>query len=193
VRRLLKGEAKVERHRSPLKRNVRWLSVEVVVITCYAMTFEELNSELQKLVGETVSFVRVATNSIIIYFFGEPGSDSVVSVFIDPTWRFQRHGKVVVGSYDLQMDESDAESEEECREEFQRMAALTHGLQGAALESVEIDFDSSDITMKFSDGQVVRNFANSAFVDEDWTYRNVALGIAADVSPSGITLRNEKE
>ena len=157
------------------------------------MTFEELNSELQKLVGETVSFVRVATNSIIIYFFGEPGDDSVVSVFLDPTWRFQRHGKVVVGSYDLQMDESDAESTEEYREEFQRMAALTHSLQGAALESVDIDFASSDITMNFSDGQVVRNFANSAFVDEDWTYRNVALGIAAYVSPLGITLRNEKE
>lgn len=156
------------------------------------MTFDELNSELQKLVGQRVSFVRVATNSIIIYFFGEPGDDSVVSVFIDPTWRFQRNGKVVVGSYDLQMDKSDIESKE-YEEEFQRVAALTSGLRGALLESVDIDFDSSDIAMKFSDGQVVRNFANSAFDDEAWTYRNVAQDITADVSPLGVMLRSEKE
>ncbi len=46
------------------------------------MTFEELNAELQMLVGEKISFVRVAANSIIIYFFGEPGDDNVIrSVF----------------------------------------------------------------------------------------------------------------
>ncbi len=157
------------------------------------MTFEELNSELQKLVGQSVSFVRVAANSIIIYFFGEPGDDRVVSLFIDPTWRFQRYGKVVVGSFDLQMDESDFESEEEYQEEFQRMAALPSSLQGAVLENVDIDFDSSDISMTFSDGQIVRNFANSAFDDKDWTYRNAAQGIAVCVSPIGIRLRSKKE
>jgi hypothetical protein len=62
------------------------------------MRFEELNAELQKLVGEKVSFIRVAANSIIIYFFGEPGDANVVSVFVDPTWRFQKQGKIVVGT-----------------------------------------------------------------------------------------------
>lgn len=157
------------------------------------MTFEELNAELQKLVGEKVSFVRVAANSIIIYFFGEPGDCNVVSVFIDPTWRFQRHGKVIVGSYDLQVDESDFESKEEYQKEFERLASLPSSLEGAKLESVEIDFESSDISMKFSDGQAMRNFANSAFDDKDWTYRNVAQGITAYVSPSGIKLRSKKE
>ncbi len=157
------------------------------------MTFEELNVELQKLVGEKFSFVRVAANSIIIYFFGEPGDDNVVSVFIDPTWRFQRHGKVIVGSYDLQIDESDFDSKEEYQEEFEQLASLPNSLEGAKLETIEIDFESSDICMKFSDGQVMRNFANSGFDDKDWTYRNVAQSITAYVSPLGIRLRSKND
>ena len=156
------------------------------------MTFEQLNAELQKLVGEKVSFIRVAANSIIIYFFGEPGDDNVVSVFVDPTWRFQKKGKVVVGSYDLQIDESDFESEDKYQEEFERIASLPHSLEGAELESVKIDFDSSDLSMRFSDDQVVRNFANSAFDDKDWTYRNVAQRITAYVSPLGVRVRNDE-
>jgi hypothetical protein len=65
------------------------------------MTLEELNSELKKLIQMTVSFKRIAGNSIIIYFFGEPGDATVVSMFIDPTWRYQKQGKVVVGSQDF--------------------------------------------------------------------------------------------
>ncbi len=48
------------------------------------MTFEELSDELNKLVGEKVAYRRIAANSVIIYFFGDPGDESVVSVFIDP-------------------------------------------------------------------------------------------------------------
>ena len=149
------------------------------------MTLAELNAELQNLVGERVSFVRIVCNSIIIYFRGEPG-DSVVSVFIDPSWRIQRHGKVIVGSYDLQIDEADFESKEEYQQEYERIAALSDGLQGSTLEAVGIDSEASDLEMKFSDDQVVRNFANSAFDDKAWTYRNVAKGIAVVVSVFGI-------
>ena len=156
------------------------------------MTFEELDTELQKLVGEKVSFVRVAANSIIIYFLGEPGDDSVVSVFIDPAWRFQRHGKVIIGSYDLQIDECDFETKEKYQAEFERLASLPGSLEGSKLESVEIDFESSDISMRFSDGRVVRNFANSAFDDKAWTYHSAPKGIRAYVSPLGIRQRSRK-
>jgi hypothetical protein len=149
------------------------------------VTLAELNAELQNIVGERVSFVRIVCNSIIIYFRGEPG-DSVVSVFIDPSWRIQRHGKVIVGSYDLQIDEADFESKEGYQQEYERIAALSDGLQGSTLEAVGIDSEASDLEMKFSDHQVVRNFANSAFDDKAWTYRNVAKGIAVVVSVFGV-------
>lgn len=155
------------------------------------MTFEELNAELQKLVGERVSFVRIVCNSIIIYFHGEPGDSAVVSVFIDPTWRLQHHGKVIVGSYDLQIDEADFESKEEYQEEYERIVALTDGVEGSTLEGVGIDSESSDLLMKFSDHQVVRNFANSGFDDKAWTYRNVAQRLS--VVELGIEERSAKD
>ena len=153
------------------------------------MTFENLNAELQNLVGTTVSFSRVAANSLIIYFFGEPGDDTVVSVFLDPTWRFERNGKIVLGSFDLQIDEEDFESEQLYNDEFERLVTLKDSLNGSTLETVTLDFESSDICLKFSDRQVVRNFANSAFDDKTWTYRNVPKKITAYVSPLGIKLR----
>jgi hypothetical protein len=157
------------------------------------VTFEELNAELQLLIGERVSFVRIVCNSIIIYFRGDPGDSAVVSVFIDPTWRLQHHGKVVVGSYDLQIDEGDFESKKEYQEEYERIVALTDGLEGSPLEAVEINLESSDLLMKFSDQRVVRNFANSGFDDKAWTYRNVAQGIAVVVSSLGIEERSTKD
>jgi len=150
------------------------------------VTFGELNAELQKLVGERVSFVRIVCNSIIIYFRGEPADGGVVSVFIDPSWRFQHHGKVIIGSYDLQIEEADFASKQEYQKEYERIAALTDGLQGSNLEAVRIDSETSDVEMKFSDDRVVRNFANSALDDKAWTYRNVAKGIAVVVSVFGV-------
>ena len=157
------------------------------------MTFENLNSELQTLVGEPVSFCRVAGNSLIIYFFGEPGDENVVSVFLDPTWHVRQNGKIVLGSFDLQIEESDFESEQDYNDEFERLALLKDNLYGSKLESVELDFESSDICLKFSGDQVVTNFANSAFDAMAWTYRNMQKNITAYVSTLGVNLQNKNE
>ena len=157
------------------------------------MTLEELNLELKKLVGEIVSLKRIAGNSIILYFLGEPGDDTVISVFIDPTWRYQQNGRIIVGSYDFPFDESDFKSKEEYRDTFERMCSLTDALEGTRLENCAVDLDTSDILMEFSNDQVVRNFANSAFDDAAWTYRNRPLKLTAYVSPSGIRLKTGEE
>lgn len=142
--------------------------------------------------GQTVTFKRIACNSIIVYFFGEPGDESVVSVFIDPSWRYQKNGKVVVGSYDLQTEESDFDSREEYEESFSRQCALTDGIHASRLISCAVDLESSDLTMGFSDGQMLRNFANSGVDDKAWTYRNLPQGLTAIVSPMGVRLWNGK-
>jgi hypothetical protein len=41
------------------------------------MTLEELQTELNGPIHQTVTFKRIAANSIIIYFFGEPGDDGI--------------------------------------------------------------------------------------------------------------------
>ena len=157
------------------------------------MTLEELQAELKGLINQTVTFKRIAGNSIIVYFFGEPGDDSVVSVFIDPSWRYQKNGKVIVGSYDLQIEESDFNSKEEYEERFHQLCALTDAIIGAELVGCSVDLKSSDITMEFSGAQVLRNFANSGFDDKDWTYRNLPKQITAYASPLGVILAKEKK
>jgi hypothetical protein len=151
------------------------------------MTLEELQIELNGLIHQPVTFMRIAGNSVIIYFFGKPGADTVISVFIDPTWRYQKHGKIILGSYDLQIDEEDFDSKEAYEERFHYLCSLTDGISGAELINCAIDLESSDITMEFSGGQVVRNFANSAFEEKHWTYRNLPKKLTAYVSPLGVT------
>jgi hypothetical protein len=152
------------------------------------MTLEELQTELNGLIHQTVTFKRIAADSIIIYFFGEPGDDSVISVFVDPTWRYEKNGKVILGSYDLQIDEENFDSKEAYEERFHHLCSLTDGLPGAELVSANIDLESSDIRLELSDGQVVRNFANSGFEDNHWTYRNLQKKLKAYVSPLGVTV-----
>jgi hypothetical protein len=157
------------------------------------MTLEELSFELKKLVGETVYSKLIAFNIIILYFFGEPRSSNAVTVSIASTWRYEQHGEIVVGSEDFPAKESDFTSKEEYRKTFERMCALTDVLEGAMLVDCEVDLVTSDICLTFSEGQVIRNFANKAFADAAWTYRNPARNLTAHVSPSGVSVMTAEE
>lgn len=121
------------------------------------MSIEELKAELKSLVSERVAFKRNAANSLIIYFHGEPGDSTVRSFFIDPTWRFEHNGRIVLGSFDLQIEGSDFGSEEECESEWRRRCELMESLVGLELLRVEIEDSSADLTLEFSDGQIVRS------------------------------------
>jgi len=155
------------------------------------MTLEELQTDLKCLIHQTVTFKRIACNSIIIYFFGEPGDDTVISVFIDPTWRYHKNAKIIVGSYDLQIEASEFKThdEDEYEERFDYLCSLTDGLIGAALINCTVEPESWDIIMEFSDNQVLRSFANSAFDDKNWTYRNIPKQITAYISSLGVRLK----
>ena len=157
------------------------------------MTLEGLQTELQDLINQVVTFNRVAGNSIIVYFFGEPGDDGVVSVFIDPSWRYQKNGKIVLGSYDLLIEEDDFNSKGEYEDRFEYLCSLTDSIKGSKLIRCSVDLESSDITMEFSGSQILRNFANSAFDDKHWTYRNRPKQLTACAAPIGVTLREEKK
>ncbi|MBI1764355.1 MAG: hypothetical protein HYR56_23255 [Acidobacteria bacterium] len=153
------------------------------------MTLSELQSDLNQLLHQPVSFKRIAGNSIIIYFFDEPGDSNVVSIFTHTSWRYQKDGKVVIGSYDLLIDEDDFNSVEEYEQRFDYLCSLTDELSNADLLACFIDPESSDLTLKFSNEQVIHIFANSAFDNIAWTYRNIPQQICANVSPSGVEIK----
>jgi hypothetical protein len=157
------------------------------------MTIEELKAELQSLVSVRVTFKRNAANSLIIYFHGEPGDPEVRSFFIDPTWRFEQNGRIVLGSFDFQIEGSDFGSEEEYESEWRRRCELMESLVGSELLRIEIEDSSGDLTLEFSGRQIVRSFANSAFDEDSWTYRNLPKRTKATVSPLGIRIEELQE
>jgi hypothetical protein len=157
------------------------------------MSIDEFKAELQSLVSKRVAFKRNAANSLIIYFDGGPGDSEVRSFFIDPTWRFEQNGRIVVGSFDFQIEGSDFGSKEEYESEWHRRCELMERLVGSELLRVEIEDSSADLTLEFSDRQIIRSFANSAFDEDSWTYRNLPKRIKATVSPLGIRIEELQE
>lgn len=153
------------------------------------MTFEDLQNEMNRLIGEQVTFRRIAGNSIILYFRGEPGDSTVTSFFIHPTWRYQRGNKIIVGSYDLPWGEEDFKSKVEYEQAFEEMCSLSDDLKGASLIAANVDPASSDLTLKFSDDKIVRNFTNSAFKEGAWEFRIMPKTLCIYVGAVGLTLR----
>jgi hypothetical protein len=141
------------------------------------MTFDELTAGLKELIAQKVSFRRIAGASIFIYFFEEPGDASVVSIQFDPAWRYERGDKVIVGSYDFALRESDFGSKREYQEKLHRLCALCNPLIDSNLLSFDLDIASSDLALQLSNGQTLRNFANSAFDELAWVYRTNPLDL----------------
>jgi hypothetical protein len=156
------------------------------------MTVGELQIELKNLSNEPVTFKRIAGNSIILYFFGIPGDENTISLFIHPSWRYEKQDKVIMGSGDFPW-ESDAVSTEQYRQSFDNLCSLTNNIFSAKLIDFKIDLVSLDITLTFSGGQLIRQFSSEVFDCESWVYHNHRKNIVAYVSPSGISEKHPVE
>ena len=151
----------------------------------------ELHNEVANLVGSRLSFKRIAATSIIFYFGGEPGDSTVQSFWLEPPWRYECGGRVVVGSRDLNLDDTDFVSKDEKNNEWNRRCCLVDGVENHMLESITLDPISHDIALIFSEGHIVRQFSSSALNETGWTYRNRSKQITIDVSSATIELRTE--
>jgi hypothetical protein len=133
------------------------------------MRLSEFNELLQLIVGETVVQKTLSANSIVLWFGVDPKSSNAHGFWIDPPWRIETALGTESTSYGFSRDKNDDESEEEYRAEFLRACANSDCLNGAVLSSVVVDERTSDLTLGFSDGRVLRTFS----VDleyENWHY-----------------------
>jgi len=154
------------------------------------VTFDELSLMLQTLVGQPIHKVLVV-NTIILYFYLRPIDDRFVTIRLNTPWRYSQNGKVILGSYDLYLEDDPFPSKEEASKEFHFRCAFLDNLEGSRLESIVIDSESSDLLMRFSDGQILRNFTTSALDEESWTFRDRRTGFAAFVSHAGVATIEE--
>ena len=156
-----------------------------------AMTVDSLKATLYELVGEPVAVKRIAANSILLYFFGGPGDPAAVGIFIDPSWRYERAGQVILGSYDLQLETLHDSPKAERDREFDRLCSLCEPIEGSRLANYKLDVPSFDITLELSGGQILRKFASSAFDEPEWTLYDDRVRTVVEVFPQGIRLRSK--
>lgn len=147
-------------------------------------TRARLQGELKPLIGQRLSHRRVAADSLILYFYGQPGDKSVCSIWLEPPWRYERDGKLIVGSMDIGRL-SRCESAED-KDKFREMCALLKPILEVDLVDIKVVDTTLDISLEFGGRQYLRVFSNSAFDDEQWVYRNVPENFALYISPTGI-------
>ena len=156
------------------------------------MNITEVFDALNRLIGKSLTFKRVAANSIILYFDGEPGDDAVRSIWLEPPWRYEIDDRVIIGSSYLWLHESDFQSKEEMDSEWNRRCRMTDSVNDNPLETVSIDLVSNDMMLRFVGGKVMRNFSNSGLHDIAWTYRDRTQKLVVEVSSEQIEVRTEK-
>lgn len=154
------------------------------------INLKDLKAELNVLINHKISFVRVAGNTIFIYFFGKPGSKRVISLQIEPIWRLERDKKVDVTSRDLYYFK-DEEKYSEYEKRFKTMCSYCMLIKDANLVEYKIDRVSNDIILYFSNNVVIKNFSSSVN-DVFWMLRNRQKELRIDISSSKIELKRIK-
>jgi hypothetical protein len=70
--------------------------------------FEELR---MRLMNHTVSYRRLAANSLLIYIDCEPGDKQGLTIWFEPTWQFCGPQVPLVGSRQAQIDDEEPDEE----------------------------------------------------------------------------------
>jgi hypothetical protein len=138
-----------------------------------------LKKEILGLIGKVVTYKRIAGNTIILYFDGNPGESNIKSFWIDPLWLFERNREYVVGSEDFPWEQEDGQSDEEYDRNFEEICNRTNSLLGSKLTGIKIS-DSNDICLQFDKHQEIRNIFGSND-SEGWIYRDKAKNLEVAV------------
>lgn len=151
---------------------------------------KDIKKELNSLVNQKISFIRVAGNTIYIYFFGEPGCKDVISLQINPTWRLEKDKKIVVASNDLYYFEGE-EKYSEYEKRFKKLCFLFRLIKNTKLMQFRIDEISNDIMLFFSNNMVIKSFLNSINAIS-WIIRNKQKKIKINIASPKIELKENK-
>ncbi len=147
----------------------------------------DLISKLKRLENQQVIYRRIAADELILYFYGEPGDQDVVSIWISPPWRYEHNDKIVLGSFDLIIQPEDYPSKTAYTTEFERLCSLSNALKGSLLNNVQIDKTSLDLTLELSDEQIIRSFCRSPLDQESWSIVDVRDNIVIEVGAGTIS------
>ena len=126
------------------------------------------NDYRSRLIGRRVKYRRLAANSLLVYIDGEPGSETGLTFWLEPTWHFRDNTKVLTGSSEARHDPI----LENPDEGFHRAANAVDKLIGRKIEDVIIEDVTGDLIIKFDKGYLLRTFVSDPTTDELWHIRD---------------------
>lgn len=146
-------------------------------------------SLLTALIGRVIRFNRLAGNSLIIYIDCEPGDESGLIIWFEPTWHMSSSSGVLIGSRQLQFSE-DIDEEEE-RSQMALIGAPLNDIIGKPITTLEIAPRSNDLMLVVDNEYHIKTFVSDPTDDEIWHIRDKNRKLCLRMSPNGMTVDDE--
>lgn len=134
-----------------------------------------------QIVGQVVTDRQLAGNSLSIWVNKVPGDgDRGWTIWLDPSWHILDPDRVWAGS----MQAGDDEEESGWKE----VTKIINGLVGRAVERLEVEPVTGDLTVVLTGDVRVRTFAADPRETHHWRIKNHASGDAVVGSPQGLSI-----
>jgi hypothetical protein len=133
------------------------------------MRLAEFNLLLQRLVGQRVVAKTIAGNSISLWFDAHPKESDARGIWVDPPWRIETEQGTESSSDGFPGEKQEDETDNHYRDRFEKCCANSDCLKGLQLASVRVDERTSDLTLAFADGRILRSFSTDLEY-ENWHY-----------------------
>lgn len=146
-----------------------------------------LLSELKTmLAGRSVTFIRLAANSLLLYVDCAPGEKTGYVIWFEPTWHVSGPKGVLVGSRQAQGDSAGGAS----AEELDALLVLLHQLRDQPISQVGVDERTHDVCLEIEGGYLIKTFVADPRDEEIWHIQDRQRGLTLQASPSGWTVRH---
>jgi hypothetical protein len=137
-----------------------------------------------QVIGQPVSYRRLAGNSLLVYVGCEPGDDHGVIFWFEPTWHLRGPEQVLTGSRQAQEDPQADDPESG----FKAAGKALDVLWNRTVEGVEVEPVTHSLIVRLVGGFEVRTFVSDPTSDLDWHIDEKAAGLSLEGCAGGLEL-----
>ena len=140
-----------------------------------------LESLRDRLIGRSVSYRRLACDSLLIYVECQPGDEKGLTIWFEPIWHLRGPRGVLVGS----MQAAEASKTEGG---LDVVCARMDLLCEKSIEEVGVHPLTHDLSVTSAGGYSVNTFVADPTVDESWHIRDNATRVRLKGCPTGLSI-----
>lgn len=141
--------------------------------------FDEYRS---RIIGHEIRYRRLATNSLLVYIDNEPGDETGLTLWFEPTWHLRDLVRVLTGSRQAQHDEW----AEDPDAGFHIAVAAVDTLVGETVRDLSIDPITQDLRLDTDGGLTLCTFVTDPSSDHLWHIRDNASRLALYCGVDGL-------